>query len=144
MHLIITLLTYSGFHSGRACQTCTLAHHLNLGSLMVRASYWSSEGCGFDPRLGLRSCFWGIELDERSSIIQVRSTFIYCIIQAPTFPKYISKLNILLLEVRRPLYRPAKVAKYLTPHYVNICHKSSDLLVVSLFVSWIFYSPACY
>ena len=24
---------------------------------MVRASHWSSEGCGCDPRLGLRNCF---------------------------------------------------------------------------------------
>ena len=38
-------------------RTCTLAHHLSLGSSMVRASYRSSEGCGFDPRLGLRNNF---------------------------------------------------------------------------------------
>ena len=40
------------------CRTCTLARHLNLGSSMVRAPYRSSEGCGFDPRLGLRSRFF--------------------------------------------------------------------------------------
>ena len=38
-------------------QTFTLAHHLSLGSLMVRASHRSSEGCGFDPCLGLRNRF---------------------------------------------------------------------------------------
>ena len=37
--------------------TCTLAHHLSLSSSMVRASHRSSEGCGFDPRLGLRIVF---------------------------------------------------------------------------------------
>ena len=39
-------------------RTCTLADHLSLGSSMVRASYRSSEGCEFDPRLGLRIIFW--------------------------------------------------------------------------------------
>ena len=39
------------------CRTCTLAHHLSLGSSMVRASHRSSEGCGFDPHLELRNCF---------------------------------------------------------------------------------------
>ena len=34
-------------------QTCTLAHHLSLASLMVKASRGSSEGCGFDLLLGL-------------------------------------------------------------------------------------------
>ena len=43
-------------------RTCTLAHHLSLGSSMVRASQRSSEGRGFDPHLGLRN--------ERSAIIQ--------------------------------------------------------------------------
>ena len=37
------------------CRICTLARHLSLGSSMVRASYRSSEGCGFDPCLGLRN-----------------------------------------------------------------------------------------
>ena len=36
---------------------CTLAHHLSLGSSMVRTSHRSSESCGFDPRLGLRNRF---------------------------------------------------------------------------------------
>ena len=54
---LIILLTYSGFRSGRTCQTCTLAHQLSLGSSMVRATHQSSEGCGFDPRLGLRKRF---------------------------------------------------------------------------------------
>ena len=39
------------------CRTCTWARHLSLGSSMVRASHRSSEGCGFDPRLGLRHRF---------------------------------------------------------------------------------------
>ena len=52
-------------------RTCTLVHHLSLGSSMVKASHRSSlEGWGFDPRLGLRNRFLRIELDERSSIIQ--------------------------------------------------------------------------
>ena len=34
---------------------------------MVRACHRSSEGCGFDPRLGLRNHFLSIELDDRSS-----------------------------------------------------------------------------
>ena len=37
--------------------TCTSAHHLSLGSSMVRPSHRSSEGCGLDPRLGLRNRF---------------------------------------------------------------------------------------
>ena len=39
------------------CQTCTLACHLSLGNSMIRASHRSSEGCGFDPHLGLRNLF---------------------------------------------------------------------------------------
>ena len=39
------------------CRICILAQHLCLGSSMVRVSYWSSEGGGFDPRLGLRNRF---------------------------------------------------------------------------------------
>ena len=50
-------------------RVCTLAHHLSLGSSMVRASYRSSEGCGFDPRLGLRNHYLSIELEDRSSTI---------------------------------------------------------------------------
>ena len=46
-----------------------LAHHLSLGSSMVRASDRSSEGCGFDPRLGLRNHFLSIELDGLSSLL---------------------------------------------------------------------------
>ena len=42
---------------GFGFRTCTLAHYLSLGSSMVRASYRSSEGCGFNPRLGLRNRF---------------------------------------------------------------------------------------
>ena len=34
---------------------------------MVRASNRSSEGCGFDPRLGLRNHFLSIKLEDRSS-----------------------------------------------------------------------------
>ena len=36
---------------------------------MVRASYRSSEGCGFDPRLGLRNHFLSTELEDHSSIV---------------------------------------------------------------------------
>ena len=44
---------------------------LSLGSSLVRVSHWSSEGCGFDPRLGLRNHFLRMkQLDERSSVIQ--------------------------------------------------------------------------
>ena len=35
---------------------------------MVRASYRSSEGCGFDPRLGLRNHFLSTELEDHSSV----------------------------------------------------------------------------
>ena len=42
------------------CRTCTLALHLRLESSIVRASHRSSEGCGFDPRLGLGNCFSGV------------------------------------------------------------------------------------
>ena len=45
-----------------------LAHHLSLGSSMIRASHRSSEGCGFDARLGLRNHFLSIELDDLSSL----------------------------------------------------------------------------
>ena len=38
---------------------------------MVRASYWSSEGCGFDPRLGLRDHFLSIALEDRSSTLKL-------------------------------------------------------------------------
>ena len=44
-------------HGLHICRLCTLARHLNLGSSMVRASYRSSDGCGFNPRLGLRNRF---------------------------------------------------------------------------------------
>ena len=46
-----------------------LAHHLSLGSSMVRMSRRSSEICGFDPRLGLRNNFVRIELDDLSSLL---------------------------------------------------------------------------
>ena len=36
---------------------------------MVRVSPLSSDGCGFDPRLGLRNRFSEAELQERSSVI---------------------------------------------------------------------------
>ena len=48
-------------------QICTLAHHLSLGTSMVRASHRSSEGCGFNPCLGLRNHFLSIELEDCSS-----------------------------------------------------------------------------
>ena len=44
-------------HRQHTCRTCTSAHHLGLGSSMVRVSHRSSKGCGFDPRLGLRNSF---------------------------------------------------------------------------------------
>ena len=31
--------------------------HLSPNSSMVRSSYWRSEGCGFESRLGTRKCF---------------------------------------------------------------------------------------
>ena len=40
------------------CRTCALARHLSLGNSMVRASYQSSEGCGFDPGLGAQKSFF--------------------------------------------------------------------------------------
>ena len=43
--------------SAYICRTCSSALHLSLGSSMVRASHRSSEGCGFDPRLGLKNRF---------------------------------------------------------------------------------------
>ena len=53
----------------------------------------SSEGCGFDPRLGLRNRFLWIELHERSSIIQGISTLphfqnIYLIITLLTYSRF--------------------------------------------------------
>ena len=39
------------------CRTGTLGHHLNFGSSIFRASHRSSDGCEFDPRLGLRNRF---------------------------------------------------------------------------------------
>ena len=42
---------------------------MSLGSSVVRTSNWSSEGCGFDPRLGLRNHFLSIELEDRSSTL---------------------------------------------------------------------------
>ena len=44
---------------------------------MVRASHWSSEGCRFDPPLGLRNRFRRIELHARSSVIQDISNLPY-------------------------------------------------------------------
>ena len=65
--LSISLLTYSGFHLGRTyVEFCTLAHHLSLGSSMVRASHRSSESCWFV--WGSEIVFLRIELNERSSI----------------------------------------------------------------------------
>ena len=37
--------------------SCPSLCHLSPGSSMVRASHWRSDGCGFDPRLGLRNIF---------------------------------------------------------------------------------------
>ena len=70
-------------------RTCTLAHHMSLGSSMVRASHRSSEGCGFDPCLVLRNRF---------SEVRAWRTFIYHLryLQAPTSPthKIVSTVNI--------------------------------------------------
>ena len=44
---------------------------------MVGASNWSSEGCGFDPRLGLRNHFLSIELEDRSSASIYPSSYIF-------------------------------------------------------------------
>ena len=52
-----------------------LAHHLTLGSSMVRASHLSSEDCGFDPHLGLRNQFPSIELDDLSSLLMLLHVF---------------------------------------------------------------------
>ena len=41
--------------------------HLHV--TIVRASNRSSEGCGFDPHLGLRNHFLSIELEDHSSTI---------------------------------------------------------------------------
>ena len=38
----------------------TWARHLSSGSSMVKASHWSTEGCGFDNCLGLRKRFYEI------------------------------------------------------------------------------------
>ena len=66
-------------------RTCTFARHLSLGSSMVRESQWSSEGCGFDPRLGLRNRF---------SEIRVWRTFNDHLryLQAPTSTTYIDRI----------------------------------------------------
>ena len=64
-------------------QTCTLAHHLSLRSLMVRASYRSSEGCRFDCRQGLRNRFF-----EEQSLTNVH--LIQSISKLPQFKLYIS------------------------------------------------------
>ena len=55
--------------------------------MMVRASHWSSEGCGFDPHLGFRNRF----SDDRAWRM-----FIYHsrYLQAPPFPKCISQKYI--------------------------------------------------
>ena len=75
-----TLLIYSGFHLGRTYMSnLLLAYHLSIGSSMVRAFHRSSEGCGLDPRLGLRNRFLSIELDDRSSLLSY--------VQAVTFLK---------------------------------------------------------
>ena len=73
VYMFISLSIYSGFRLGRTYiyRICNLARHLSLGSSMVRASNRSSEGCGFDPRLGLRYHFLSIELEDRSSTLKV-------------------------------------------------------------------------
>ena len=44
-------------------EPCTLAHHRSLGSSMVGASHWSSEGCEFwSPSGAQKSFFWGWSL----------------------------------------------------------------------------------
>ena len=62
--------------------TCILAHHLRVGSSMVRTSHRSSEGCEFDPRLALRNCF---------SEVRAWWTFIYHLryLQARTSRTYV-------------------------------------------------------
>ena len=68
INITMTLLTNRGYCSGSTiCRICTLARHLSLGSSMVRAPHRSSKGCGFNPRLGLRS---------RSSEVRACRTFI--------------------------------------------------------------------
>ena len=64
-------------------RTCTLAHHLSLGSSMLRASYRSSEGCRFDSCLGLRNRFF-----EEQSLTNVH--LIQSISKLPQFKLYIS------------------------------------------------------
>ena len=54
--------------------------HLSLGSSIVRASHRSSEGCGFDSRLGLRNCFpenraWRTFITHSNMIFIYLSTF---------------------------------------------------------------------
>ena len=44
---------------------------------MVRASNWSSEGCGFNPCLGLINHFLSIELEDRSSTLKNLLIFNY-------------------------------------------------------------------
>ena len=64
------------------CRTCTLAYYLSLGSSMVTASLRSSEGWGFNSRLGLRNRF--PEVRTWQTLI-CHSGYL----QVPTFPTYI-------------------------------------------------------
>ena len=57
-------------------RTCTLARHQSLGSSVVRSSFRSTEGCGFDPCLRLINHFLNYEHGERSSGIRFLLFFI--------------------------------------------------------------------
>ena len=54
-----------------------LAHHLSVGSSMVRASHRLSERCGFDRRLGLRNEFLSIERDDLLSLLRYIQALIF-------------------------------------------------------------------
>ena len=51
------------------CRTCTFACYLGLGHSVVTASHQSSEGCGFDLRLGLWNRFSEDRVYRHSSVI---------------------------------------------------------------------------
>ena len=93
------------------CQTCTLAHHLSLGNSMVRASYWSSEGCRFDPRLGLRNCFSEYRA-QRSFVYLIYTNFMHfsyliyidnaCICEHYANNVYVSNIDIVSKKKKKP------------------------------------------
>ena len=99
------------------CRTCNWARHLSVGSLMVRTSHRSSEGCGLDPRLLLRNRF---------SEVRAWRTFIYPprYLQTSTFSTHIA-LPTVIWHVKVPVGVDTWVA-------IELCALAQNCLLLGL------------